>query len=118
MLAPRIENELLTPYRSYLKQAIPADLQAKFKQNPQELVNWCKDSLVIRNDLNTLSTVTSPAGVWKSRITDTKSREIFFVAAARSLEIAAWKDAVTGNIYYRAGQEKPVHVDFRRNRYM
>lgn len=112
VLAPRIENELLTPYRSYLKQAIPADLQAKFKQNPQELVNWCKDSLVIRNDLNTLSTVTSPAGVWKSRITDTKSREIFFVAAARSLEIAAWKDAVTGNIYYRAGQEKPVHVDF------
>ena len=112
VLAPRIENELLTPYRSYLQQAIPTDLQAKFKQNPQELVNWCKDSLIIRNDLNTMSTVTSPIGVWKARITDTKSREIFFVAVARSMEIAAWKDAVTGNIYYRIGEEKPVHVDF------
>ena len=59
-----------------------------------------------------MSTVTSPIGVWKARITDTKSREIFFVAVARSMEIAAWKDAVTGNIYYRIGEEKPVHVDF------
>lgn len=112
VLAPRIGIELLTPYRSYLQKAIPANLAAKFKQNPQELVNWCKDSLIIRNDLNTMSTLTSPIGVWKSRVTDTRSREIFFVAAARSLEIPAWKDAVTGNIYYRVGTEKPILVDF------
>lgn len=111
VLAPRIAAEMLTPYRSYLQKNIPAELAEKFTQSPQTLVNWCKDSLTIRDDLNTLFTKTSPEGVWRSRVTDTGSREIFFVAVARSLGIPAWKDEVNGNVYYRQNNE-PVKVDF------
>ena len=111
VLAPRIAAEMLTPYRSYLQKNIPAELAEKFTQSPQTLVNWCKDSLIIRDDLNTLFTKTSPEGVWRSRVTDTGSREIFFVAVARSLGIPAWKDEVNGNVYYRQNNE-PVKVDF------
>ncbi len=111
VLAPRIAAEMLTPYRSYLQKNIPAELAEKFTQSPQALVNWCKDSLIIRDDLNTLFTKTSPEGVWRSRVTDTGSREIFFVAVARSLGIPAWKDEVNGNVYYRQNNE-PVKVDF------
>lgn len=111
VLAPRIAAEMLTPYRSYLQKNIPAELAGKFTQSPQTLVNWCKDSLIIRDDLNTLFTKTSPEGVWRSRVTDTGSREIFFVAVARSLGIPAWKDEVNGNVYYRQNNE-PVKVDF------
>ena len=50
--------------------------------------------------MNTGGAPTSPIGTWKSRVVDSQSREIFFVAAARSLNIPAWKDAVTGNIYF------------------
>lgn len=111
VLAPRVAAEMLTPYRSYLQKNIPADLAEKFIQSPQTLVNWCKDSLLIRDDLNTRFTKMSPEGVWRCRVTDTGSREIFFVAAARSLGIPAWKDEVNGNVYYRQNNE-PVKVDF------
>ena len=111
VLSPRVASEMLTPYRSYLQKNIPAALAQQFRNDPQTLVNWCKDSLIIRDDLNTLFTVTSPEGVWRSRVTDSGSREIFFVAAARSLGIPAQKDAVTGNVYYFKDGET-VKVDF------
>lgn len=100
VLCPRVANELLTPYRSFLQKEIPESLKTEFTSNPQTLVKWCSDSITIRNDLNKGTSPTSPIGTWKCRVVDTQSREIFFVAAARSLNIQAWKDAVTGNIYY------------------
>lgn len=100
VLCPRVDNELLTPYRSFLQKEIPESLKSKFTSDPQTLVKWCSDSITIRNDLNRGSAPTSPIGTWKSRVVDSQSREIFFVAAARSLNIQAWKDAVTGNVYY------------------
>ena len=111
VLAPRIATEMLTPYRTYLQKALSAELAAQIKADPQVLVKWCKDSLSIRNDLSTIFTITSPEGVWRSRVTDSQSRDIFFVAAARSLGIPAWKDEVNGNICYRLNG-KPVLVDF------
>ena len=101
ILAPRIASEMLTPYRSYLQKHIQASLAETFRNDPQQLVNWCRDSLTIRNDLNTLFTTTSPEGVWKSRVTDSASRNIFFVASARSLGIPAWIDEITGNVCFR-----------------
>ena len=100
VLCPRVDNELLTPYRSFLQKEIPESLKSKFTSDPQTLVKWCSDSITIRNDLNRGGAPTSPIGTWKSRVVDSQSREIFFVAAARSLNIQAWKDAVTGNVYY------------------
>lgn len=100
VLCPRVANELLTPYRSFLQKEIPERMKTEFTSNPQTLVKWCSDSITIRNDLNKGTSPTSPIGTWKCRVVDTQSREIFFVAAARSLNIQAWKDAVTGNIYY------------------
>lgn len=114
VLAPRIASEMLTPYRSYLQKAFSAELASQIKADPQVLVKWCKDSLLIRNDLSTLFTTTSPEGVWRSRVTDSQSRDIFFVAAARSLGIPAWKDEVTGNICYRLNSN-PVLVDFEKS---
>ena len=111
VLAPRIATEMLTPYRTYLQKALSAELAAQIKADPQVLMKWCKDSLSIRNDLSTIFTITSPEGVWRSRVTDSQSRDIFFVAAARSLGIPAWKDEVNGNICYRLNG-KPVLVDF------
>ncbi len=111
VLAPRIALELLTPYRSFFQKNIPADLAELFKKNPQNLVEWCKKNLSVRDDLNTGSTFTSPEGTWKSRVIDQKSRDIFFVAVARSLNIEAWQDQVNNNIYYMANNER-VQVKF------
>ena len=112
VLAPRIGMELLTPYRSFLQKEVPAAEAEAFRQDLQVLVKWCKDSLDIRDDLNTGATIESPAGVWKSRVADKRSRDVFFVAMARSLGVAAWIDEVNGNIYYMEGKGKRVQVDF------
>lgn len=111
VLCPRVANELLTSYRSFLQKEIPESLKGKFTSDPQTLVKWCSDSITIRNDLNKGGAPTSPIGTWKCRVVDSQSREIFFVAAARSLNIQAWKDPVTGNIYY-IYNGKTNQVDF------
>ena len=111
VLCPRVDNELLTPYRSFLQKEIPESLKSEFTSNPQALVKWCSDSITVRNDLNKGGAPTSPIGTWRCRVVDSQSREIFFVAAARSLSIPAWKDAVTGNIYY-TDNDKTHQVDF------
>lgn len=50
-------------------------------------------------------------GVWRSRIADRVSRDIFFVAVARSLGIPAWIDGVTGNVFYR-NNGSDIQLDF------
>ena len=111
VLAPRIALEMLTPYRSYFQKNIPADLAAQFKKDPQTLVDWCKKNLSVRDDLNNGATFASPAGTWNCRVVDQKSRDIFFVAVARSLNIEAWQDQVNSNVYYMANNER-VQVKF------
>ena len=51
-------------------------------------------------------------GVWKSRVADEKSRDIFFVAAARSIGIPAWIDEVTGKVQYASDGLSPQDVNF------
>ena len=101
VMNPRISNEMLTPYRLYLKHAFNADSVNLFQRNPQELVKWCADNITILDELNTLRIPVSPVGVWNSRVADEKSRDIFFVALARSIGIPSWIDEVTGKVQYR-----------------
>lgn len=112
VLAPRVSNEMLTPYRSYLqKEVAKADADA-FRADPQKLVEWCRANLTLRDDLCTVGTTISPAGVWKSRVCDSRSRDIFFIAMARSLNIPARIDYVTGTVLYKKGNEEIV-ADFK-----
>ena len=111
VLAPRAADEMLTAYRSFFRREIPAAAAAGFRYDPQRLVEWCRDSLTLRPELCTVSTIISPRGVWRSRTADKPSRALFFVAVARSLDIPAWIDRVTGNLFYRRGGEE-VSVDF------
>ena len=119
VLAPRAANEMLTAYRSFLRREIPAADAAAFRNDPQLLAAWCRDSLTLRPELCTVSTTISPEGVWRSRTADKPSRAIFFVAAARSLGIPAWIDPVTGNLFYRhAGKDVPVDFESANDRQM
>ena len=52
-----------------------------------------------------------PTGVWRSRVADTDSRNIFFVALCRSLGIPARIDPVTGKVQY-ARKLQWTDVDF------
>lgn len=111
VLAPRIGYEMLTPYRSFFQREVSEADAGRFRKAPLELVEWCKDSLTLCDDWCTVGTVISPEGVWKSRMADRRSRDVFFVAVARSLGIPAWIDRVTGYVLYKENG-KDVAVDF------
>ncbi len=111
VLNPRIGYEMLTPYKGYFAENVPQGLLGSFASNPQALIDWCKDSIEICNEWNPAGDVISPIGVWKSRRADWFSRNIFFVAMARTCGIPAWMDAVTRKIQYD-NDGKTIDVDF------
>ena len=111
LLNPRISYEMLTPYKSFFQSEVDADDAAAYRNDPALLVEWCKKNITVKNHLNSQSIPMSPAGVWRSRIADDYSRDIFFVAIARAMGIPSWIDMVTGTVQYKnAG--KVYDVDF------
>ena len=111
VMSPRVADEALTLFRNAIISIIPDSVACKFKENPQNLVEWCRDSLTLRPDLCTVSTIISPVGVLRGRVADRLSRDVFFVATARTFGIPSWKDRVTGNVYFKH-DGKIVPVDF------
>ena len=47
VLNPRVENEMLTPYKEYFAKAIPAALRRKAVANPSELARWFADNISV-----------------------------------------------------------------------
>ncbi|MDR1516589.1 MAG: transglutaminase-like domain-containing protein [Dysgonamonadaceae bacterium] len=111
VLNPRVRNELLTPYRSWLQQRLAADLQQSAKENPEALIKWA-NTIRLADKYNSQRIPISPAGVFKLGVADKGSREIFFVAAARSLGIPARLEEVTGKLqYHHDGVWHDVYFD-------
>ena len=93
VLCPRVANERLTPYRETLSK--------RFKgMTAEELLQWVKDSITVDDTRNPQHLCMSPLGVLRHRTCDAHSRDIFFVAAARSAGIPARIDEVTGKVQW------------------
>lgn len=113
VLNPRIADEMLTPYKGFFQRTFNHLKSELVGYKPEALIKWCKDSITINNEWNSQSIPISPVGVWKARVADEKSRDIFFVAMARSLGIPAWIDQVTGKVQYLTQtHELKQDVDF------
>ena len=104
-LGARVENEFLTPFYGYFADiALPAE--------PEGLVRWVRENIGLQDDPKAWRIPMSPRGVYESRMADPRSRDIFFVSAARAKGIEARKDPVTGKVQYKAGEEwLDVHFD-------
>lgn len=111
ILCPRVENEFLSAYKSFFARSFGTGLQKEKLLRPANLIKWVNDSITMLRDPKAWSIPMSPAGVYQARMADARSRNIFFVALARTLGLDARKDPVTGKIQYKdAGQW--VDVDF------
>ena len=91
VLCPRVSNERLTPCRGALAEHFG-------NMKVEELVQWVTDSIKVDDTRNPQHLCMSPLGVLRHRICDAHSRDIFFVAAARSAGIIARIDGVTGKV--------------------
>ncbi|MCM1292784.1 MAG: transglutaminase domain-containing protein [Bacteroides sp.] len=109
VMSPRIDNEELTPFRSELRDRIDAEMAETFIANPAEWVKFVSDSINADLVWYPESATMSPLAVWNLRHTSPKSRDIFFVAGARSLGIPAMIDPVNGRTLW-ADKESTWHV--------
>lgn len=112
-LSPRVEDELITiPFKQYFEKAFSKKAADAFRADPMKLVEWIKKNIRLNPDKKALRIAQTPVGVMKSKLTDERSRDIFFVDVARSLGIEAQKDAVTGKIQYKkSGEWQDVKFD-------
>ena len=107
ILGPRVENEFLSPYKS-LFQGIE---QLENLKTPQDVVTYVRSNITVLDDPKAWSIPMSPYSVFLSEVADPRSRDIFFVALARTRGIEAQKDPVTGKIQYRTDDDW-LDVDF------
>lgn len=115
ILSPRIDTEALVEYKHFFKENIPASLASSFKANPQNLVDWTKNNITTTNDWNPKGHRMTPISVWKQRMATPLSRDIFFVAVARSLGIPSRIDPVTRNTQYMGKDGKWIDARFGEN---
>lgn len=111
ILNPRVSNELLTPYKKYFQEEADKSFIQNAVENPQTLVEWVKENIEIKNELNPQRIPIMPKGVWTARVADSHSRNIFFVAIARSFGIPARIEPVTQKVQYNFNNQW-VDVDF------
>ena len=104
---PRVELEMLMPYRQEIRSSGIAD---KIK-TPSDAVAWVKDNIKIDTDRNPQKLRIPPIAVWRSHMSDAFSRNIFFVAFCRTLGFPARIDEVSGKPQYMSDGEW-VAVDF------
>lgn len=111
-LCPRVENEMIIyPFKQFFEKTFSKKNIGRIQKDPTVLVEWVKKNIRLNPDEKALMIAQTPVGVWNSRVTDRRSRKIFFVDVARSLGIEARVDAVTQKTQYRKDGEW-IDVDF------
>ena len=92
LLPARISNEMVRPYREELGkvfQGFTAD----------SLRRWTEQNIAVDDTGNYYHCPISPVGVYKLRHADPHSRDIFFIAACRSVGIPAYMDNATEQLF-------------------
>lgn len=95
VLSPRILNELIRPWRSFLQGKFDQDFATKAQSDISVITGWIKDSITLNKTQNYMGCPISPIGVYELRTADERSRNILFVALCRSLSIPARIDQTT-----------------------
>ena len=112
VVCPRVDTELLRPYREYFQTNIPVSLIDTVVNNTAAFVKWCKDNLAMHDRISLRYVQLDPKRVWETRLADKGSREIFFVAVCRSFGVEAWMDPITRVVKYKGADGLVYDVDF------
>ena len=97
ILPARIEVEMIRPWRQFLSENLGKILGI----NPSysAILEWTKANIQTDTEGNYFNCPISPRGVFELRHADSRSRDIFFVAACRSMNIPAYLDNATRQIF-------------------
>ena len=112
ILNPRIANEMVLPYRAYFNNVLTEEQKTVWKADVSQFISWINGNIKIDEVHNPQNLRMLPTGVWKSRLTDSVSRNIFFVAICRTLGLPARIDPVTSKVQYADADYKWIDVNF------
>ncbi len=101
IMPARISNEQVRPWRQPLSEGLKQENVVTVEQ----LKTWTLTNISVDDTGNYYNCPISPMGVFELRHSDSHSRDIFFVAACRSLGIPAYIDGATGDIFVAFGSE-------------
>lgn len=96
VLNPRISFEIITPWRSFIKNFFEDYDTDEFVRNPNKIADWITENIELANEENYYNVPLSPAGVLKTGYTDLLSRNILFIACCRSYGVPARIEPGTG----------------------
>nr|MBD5377712.1 transglutaminase domain-containing protein [Bacteroides sp.] len=112
VLSPRVSWEPLSVSKRDLASQFAPEARSRFAADPAQWVQWVADSVAIVPAENPHRFEIHPEEVARWRIADTRSRNIFFVAGARSFGIPARIHPVTGKVQYLEAPERWIDVNF------
>ncbi len=113
VLNPRAANEELYPYKKFFNTLLSKAQKYEFKTDPTALVRFINDSISVSGARNPRRLPISPVSAWKhKRDIDSRSRDILFVAIARSCGLPARIDPVSGAVEYSTDQKTWTAVNF------
>ncbi len=98
----RVENEFLSAYNQFFGES---DMDSEVCSSPERIRQWVVENIAVRNNPKAWNIPMSPLGVYRSRMADPRSRDIFFVDLCRYAGFQARKDPVTGKVQYQANGE-------------
>lgn len=99
VLNPRIGFEGLVDYKSFLSDKFEKLLLDDHHQLAMDIKNWINQNITLTDD-NYYKVQISPIGVYKSGVSDKRSRDIFFVAVSRSLGLPSRLEPASGEPQY------------------
>ena len=90
---PRIELEFLYPFFEEIGEGLQFE-------NPAQIDEWVSSNITLDDWINPNSLRIPPVFVWRERVADKLSKDIFFVALCRAKGFSAKIDEVTGKAQY------------------
>jgi hypothetical protein len=104
VLNPRIANELIVKWRKYLFESIAVSLRKEMIADPEKIVSYTASHIKVLDEENYYNTPVTPAGVDQLRLSDSFSRDIYFIALCRTLGIPARLEPGTSRPQYYSGE--------------
>ncbi|MEI8005234.1 MAG: transglutaminase-like domain-containing protein [Bacteroidota bacterium] len=89
LLNPRVDNELLKPYKEYLQNSFDKSFSSRAAADPGIIDGWVRTNILIDKKANYGRAPLTPVGVYELKVADPHSRDIFYIALCRSLGIAS-----------------------------
>lgn len=112
VLNPRIANEKIIAYKKFLQESFGNDFILKTKNNISHLTDWVQENILISDDKNYYHVPITAQGVYELKMSDSYSRDLFFVAACRSFGIPSRLEPATKTPQYF--KEKWIDINFEK----